>query len=113
MASTVQVTAKVTAINLKHRKATFQFPDGSTRTVAVRKDVDLSKRQVGEEVVIRTTETLAIFVQKPQCGIEREVQFRPPSAAQTLSRVSEESYHAIRGRVYAGPSRRSSSPLRP
>jgi hypothetical protein len=65
VASTVQVTAKVTAIDRKHRKATLQFPDGTTHTVAVRSDVDLTKRQVGEEVVIRTTETLAISVEKP------------------------------------------------
>jgi hypothetical protein len=65
VASTVQVTAKVSAIDLKHHKATLQFPDGSTRTVAVRKDVDLTKRAVGEEVVIRTTDALAISVEKP------------------------------------------------
>ena len=66
MASTVQVTAKVTAINLKQHKATLKFADGSTRTVAVRPDVDLTKRQVGEEVVLRITEMLAINVEKPQ-----------------------------------------------
>ncbi len=65
LANTVQVTAKVTAINLKKHKATIQFPDGSSRTVAVRKDVDLNQRKVGEEVVIRYTEALAILVEKP------------------------------------------------
>jgi hypothetical protein len=65
MANTVQVIAKVSAIDLKHHKATLQFPDGTTRTVDVRKDVDLTQRQVGEEVVIRTTEALAILVEKP------------------------------------------------
>ena len=59
MANTVQVTAKVTAIDVKHHKATLQFPDGTTHTVAVRPDVDLTQRQVGEEVVIRSTEALA------------------------------------------------------
>jgi len=65
MANTVQVIAKVTAIDLKHHKATLRFPDGTTRTVAVRRDVDLTQRQVGEEVVIRATEALAISVEKP------------------------------------------------
>jgi hypothetical protein len=65
VANTVQVTAKVAAIDLKHHKATLQFPDGSTRTVAVRQDVDLTQRKVGEEVVIRTTEVLAISVEQP------------------------------------------------
>ena len=59
------MTAKVTAIDTQHRKATLQFEDGSSRVVAVREDVDLSKRKVGESVVIRITESLAIQVAKP------------------------------------------------
>lgn len=46
-------------------KAILQFEDGSTRTVAVRPDVDLGKRKVGDRVVIRTTEALAITVRNP------------------------------------------------
>ncbi len=65
VADTMQITAKVTAIDLMCHKATLQFPDGSTRTVAVRNDVDLTQRKVGEHVVIRTTGTLAISVEKP------------------------------------------------
>jgi translation elongation factor P/translation initiation factor 5A len=65
VADTAQVKARVTAIDLKKHKATLLFPDGSTKKVAVRKDVDLTQRSVGEEVVIRTTETLAITVEKP------------------------------------------------
>jgi hypothetical protein len=65
VADTVQVTAKVTAIDLKRHTATLQFPDGSTKTFAVRKDVDLTQRKVGEGVVIRTTEALAVSVEKP------------------------------------------------
>ena len=42
MAATTQVTAKVTAIDVEHHKATLQFEDGTTRTVAVRPDVDLA-----------------------------------------------------------------------
>ena len=65
IADTVQVTAKVSAIDLAHHKATLQFPDGSKRTVAVRPDVDLTQRRVGEEVVLRTTGIVAISVEKP------------------------------------------------
>ena len=65
VADTVQVTATVTAIDLKHHKATLQFTDGTTRTIAVRPDVDLTQRKVGEQVVIRSTEALAISVEKP------------------------------------------------
>jgi hypothetical protein len=65
IAETTRVTAKVTAIDAAQHKATLQFEDGTTRTVAVRPDVDLSKRKVGDSVVIRITETLAIQVAKP------------------------------------------------
>jgi hypothetical protein len=65
VAETRQVTAKVKAIDLKKHKATLQFPDGSTRTVAVRKDVDLTQRKVGEQVVFLVTEMLAISIEKP------------------------------------------------
>lgn len=64
VASTVQITATVTAIDLKKHKAALQFPDGTTHTVAVRPDVDLTQRKVGEQVVIRTTGALAISVEK-------------------------------------------------
>ncbi len=65
MVSTTQITAKVKAIDLKKHKATLEFPDGATKTFPVRKDVDLTQRKVGEEVVIRTTDALAISVEKP------------------------------------------------
>lgn len=65
IAETVQVTGKVTAIDLKHHKATLQLPDGTTKKVAVRPDVDLTQRRVGEQVVIRTIQSLAISVEKP------------------------------------------------
>jgi phage baseplate assembly protein gpV len=48
----------------KH-KTTLQFPDGTTKTFAVRQDADLTQRKVGDEVVIRATEAVAISVKKP------------------------------------------------
>lgn len=65
MAKTVQVTATVTGINLNGHKATLQFIDGTVKTFTVRHDVDLTKRKIGEQVVIRYTEALAISVEKP------------------------------------------------
>jgi len=65
MADTVEMTARVTAIDLQHHRATIQFPDGRTQTFTVRSDVDLTKRRVGEQVVIRSTEATAIRVEKP------------------------------------------------
>jgi len=62
---TVQVTAKVIDIDSRNHKATLQFPDGSAKTISVRPDVDLKQRKVGEEVVIRMTETRAVSVEKP------------------------------------------------
>jgi hypothetical protein len=62
---TNQVTATVTAIDLKKRQATLRFPDGFSKKFDVRRDVDLNKRKVGEKVVIRTTETFAIKMEKP------------------------------------------------
>ena len=65
MANTEEITAKVTAIDVKHRKATLLFPDGTSHTFKVRKDVDMTKHKVGDEVVIRTTEAIAVSVEKP------------------------------------------------
>jgi hypothetical protein len=65
VAQTVQVTATVADIDLKHHRATLEFPDGSKQTFAVRPDVDLTQRAVGEQVVIRATEAMAISVEKP------------------------------------------------
>jgi translation elongation factor P/translation initiation factor 5A len=65
IANTVEITAKVESIDVKHQKATLLFPDGSSHVFKVRKDVDLTKQSVGAEVVIRVTEALAISVEKP------------------------------------------------
>ena len=62
---TNQTTVTVTAIDLKKHKVTLQFPDGASKKVAVRPDVDLTKRKVGEKVVIQTTETFAMRMEKP------------------------------------------------
>ncbi len=65
VADTVQVKAIVTSLDIKKRKATLKFPDDSVKTFAVRKDVDQTKRKIGEEVIIRCTEAVAISVEKP------------------------------------------------
>jgi len=64
-AETVEVSARVQAIDLAHHQATLQLPDGSTQIVKVRPDVDLTQAVIGEEVVMRTTEALALVVGKP------------------------------------------------
>jgi hypothetical protein len=65
LASTMEVTAKITAIDVKHQEVTLLFPNGTSKTFKVRKDVDLTKRSVGEEVVICATEAMTISVEKP------------------------------------------------
>ena len=65
VAATQQYTATITAINLKRHQATLRFPDGTTRTFAVRKDVDLNQRKVGEEVAFRVVAAMAISIEKP------------------------------------------------
>lgn len=65
MANTEEITAKVKAIDLKHRKATLLFPDGTSHTFKVRPDVDMTKHAVGDEVMFRATEAVAVSVEKP------------------------------------------------
>ena len=65
VANTVEINAKVTAIDVKHQKATLLFPDGTSHTFKVRKDVDLTKQTVGSDVVIQATEAMAISLEKP------------------------------------------------
>jgi hypothetical protein len=62
-ADTVEVTAVVKALDLNKHTATLQFPDGSTKTVAVRQDVVLDKKQIGREVVFRMTSAMAVTVE--------------------------------------------------
>lgn len=64
LVSTRQVTGTVSAINQENRTVSLQFSNGVTRTFPVRKDIDLTKRKLGDQVVFRFTETLAIDVEK-------------------------------------------------
>ena len=64
-AETMQVTAKVTAINVKKHRVTLQFPDGSSKQVKVGKGVNLDAVQLGTDVTVQVSEGLAITVTKP------------------------------------------------
>ena len=64
-AETEQITGTILAIDPANHTVTLQLEDGSTKTFPVRKDVDLSKRNVGEQVVFRFTKMMAISVEKP------------------------------------------------
>ena len=65
VAEAVKVTATVTSIDQANRTATLRFDDGTTETLTVRDDIDLSKRKVGEKVVFIVTEMVALSVEKP------------------------------------------------
>jgi len=65
MGDMVELTAVVKAVDLKRHEATLLFLDGTTKTVPVRPDVDLTKARLGEQVVIRSTRTMALLVEKP------------------------------------------------
>lgn len=65
IAETVQVTGTITALDAGKRTATLKFEDGATRTFSVRGDVDLAQRKVGDKVVFRVTEMVALSVEKP------------------------------------------------
>jgi hypothetical protein len=65
VAETSRITGTVIAIDRAKQTATLQFDDGSTKTFPVRSDVDLSKRKVGEQVVFRVTQMIALKVEKP------------------------------------------------
>jgi hypothetical protein len=65
IAGTARVTGTVIAIDQASHTATLRFEDGSTKTVAVRRDVDLSQRKIGERVVFHITQMIALSVEKP------------------------------------------------
>lgn len=58
------LTTEVTAIDSSKRTATLRFDDGTTRTFPVRDDLDLSRHKVGEKIVFRFTERIAIRIEK-------------------------------------------------
>ncbi len=65
VAETTKVTATVTGIDTLRHIVSLRFQDGSLHHYAVRPDVDLKRRKLGEQVVIRKTMATAIWVQRP------------------------------------------------
>jgi hypothetical protein len=64
-ADTIEISAKVTAVNPKMRTVTLMGPEGKSKTVKVAKTVNLKQIKKGDDVVVRYTEALAILVEKP------------------------------------------------
>jgi Cu/Ag efflux protein CusF len=63
-AEITQITGTVTAIDSKQRTVLLRFEDGTTGTIPVRDDADLSRHKVGDQIVFRVTEMTAIWVEK-------------------------------------------------
>jgi len=64
VAATRRITGIVSAIDPEAHTATLDFADGTSRTFPVRPDIDLTRHQVGEQVVFQVTETVAIDVRE-------------------------------------------------
>jgi hypothetical protein len=65
MVDTVQLTARVEAIDYDTREVTLRGPRGNTRTVKVDPQVErLNEVKVGDEVVVRHTEAVALTVRR-------------------------------------------------
>ncbi len=65
VADTVELTAKVTAVDARKRTVTLTGPEGKSKTIKVAKQVNLKEVKKGDDVVVRYTEALAILVEKP------------------------------------------------
>jgi hypothetical protein len=65
--ATMQITATVEKIDRDKRELTLMGPEGNTRTVTVPEDVKkFDELKVGDNVVIRATESVAIDVSSPE-----------------------------------------------
>jgi hypothetical protein len=64
MVDTSEITAKVTSVDARRRRITFELPDGTTRTVKAGRKIDLSAVQPGETVTMQVGEGLAVTVEK-------------------------------------------------
>jgi hypothetical protein len=63
---TFEITAKVQDIDYRKRIVTLKGPEGNTRAFKVDKTVEnLDKVKVGDELVLRVTDAVAVAVEKP------------------------------------------------
>jgi hypothetical protein len=66
IAGTAEIKAKVTAIDKAKRTVTLEGPEGNERTIKVDPKVKrFDELAVGDDVVVRYTEAIAIAVKKP------------------------------------------------
>ena len=61
---TMTVNAVVASVDAKNHKVTFTLADGSSKTVKVNKDLDLSLLPVGETITVQVGTGLAVSIEK-------------------------------------------------
>lgn len=61
----VEVAAKVVAVDAQARQVTFQYADGTTKTLKAHKKVDLSGLAVGDTVIIEFADAMVIATANP------------------------------------------------
>lgn len=61
---TMTVTGVVSSVDEKKHKVTFTLEDGSSKTVKVNKDLDLSNLPVGETVTVQVGQGFALSIEK-------------------------------------------------
>ena len=64
VANTREITAKIDAIDAEHRTITIEEPLGQARTIQVAPNVNLAALRKGDDVVVRSTQALALLVEK-------------------------------------------------
>ena len=61
----IEMAARVVAIDAQARKVTFQFADGSTKSLKADKKADLSGLAVGDTVIVEFADALVIAAARP------------------------------------------------
>jgi hypothetical protein len=95
---TAELSAKIQAIDTTKRTVTLMGPAGNKRTLKVGPDVDLTKLQVGDDVVVRYTEALALLVEAPSGAT-----MQPSAARVQATEEEEEAANAAAMEDQAGP----------
>jgi hypothetical protein len=63
---TAEAGSKIRGVDRAKRTITLNEPAGGTRTIKLAPDVDVSELKKGDDVVVRYTDALALYVEKPE-----------------------------------------------
>jgi ribosomal protein L24 len=101
VANTAELTATIKAIDRAQRTVTLAGPAGSTRTLKVGPDVDLTKVQPGDNVVVRYTQAVALMVEKPSEATVQPSSARVPATGNAANAASAGKQAGPMGKVIA------------